>query len=193
MAAASGWLETSDHFGQGGTVAEVNEERTPTWPLLSELSAEVLRELASEVNAELARRLLEGSDLAAITEQAFTRSFDRGVNVEPHVTEDGLLVCPGVKLDRSSLSHECCFTHIGENWSWEHPEKLHDEIRYIPGARTTMRSITILPAFEGLEFDVVTSKMRSGTHEMRQVRSYVIKDGLAQIVATRTPRINRHR
>jgi hypothetical protein len=105
----------------------------------------------------------------------------------------GLLICYGSILEKSTMSHDCTFVHIDEHWVWEHPETLHDEVRKRPDrGREHQRSVSILPALEGLEFDLITCKMRNSVHQMQQVRSYRILSGSIELVQTRSIKTDRY-
>jgi hypothetical protein len=152
---------------------------------LEGLDDDALTQLAALIRDEQQRRALERSDIDAVVAHAFGEGFRAdGMPRDPWIT-GGLLVCPGTRADRSATSHECSFVTIGERWVWECEEKIHDEVRHLPGPRTTMRSITVCAVWEGMELDAIQSRMRSGVHQARQVRSFVVRNGALELVSAR--------
>ena len=133
---------------------------------------------------EQQRRAVAGGDLGALAAEGFAGGFDsKGVAKVPYL-RGGLLVCPGSKSERSKSSHDCVFTSVAGCWVWEHPDAVFDEMRQLPGVKVVRQSVTIVPAFEGLEFDVVCSQARSGPCEMRTARSFAVREG--RLVETKT-------
>lgn len=154
---------------------------------------EELARLAADVADEQRRRALAAGDLDALVEAGFAEGFDaKGGATNPWVV-GGLLVCPGSKVDRSGASHECRFVSVGGSWVWECAEKVVDEVRRLPEPRPSVRTVTVLAATEGLELDVVASRMRSGVHQMTSVRSYVFRRGDLELVDTRAREASGHR
>ena len=176
--------------GRRGTVGDVP---LPDANTLSACSDEELAELAADVADEQRRRALAAGDLDTVVEQGFAEGFDaKGAASDPWVVGH-LLVCPGSKVDRSSASHECRFVHLGGSWIWESAEKVVDEVRRLPGPRPSVRTVTVVVATEGLELDVVASRLRSGVHQMTSVRSYVVRRGELELVSTRAREASGHR
>lgn len=169
---------------QGGT--------TPADPFTRMGDAELQQHIRAALD-EQRRRAGEQGDFAALCETGFTEGFDsRGVARTP-IVHMGLLICYGSVLGKSTMSHDCTFVHIDEHWVWEHPETLHDEVRKRPDrGREHQRSVSILPALEGLEFDLITCKMRNSVHQMQQVRSYRIFSGAIELVQTRNIKTDRY-
>lgn len=142
---------------------------------------------------EQKRRAVEAGDVNALIEEGFAKGFTaKGEAREPWM-QAGLLVCPGGRLDKSGTSHTCGFVHIGEDWVWETPDKVYDEVRTIPGPRPQMRSVTVVGAYEGMEVDFITSRTRGGAHERIAAKSFVVKAGTLEAVSVRTSKASSHR
>lgn len=147
-----------------------------------------LERLLLAVRDELARRRVAAGDIDALVEAGFADGFtERGMPRDPFV-RSGLLVCPGARIDQSAMRHECAFVHVGDHWVWDYPDLVKDVVRTLPGPRARMRTVTVLVAEEGLEVDLIVSKVRTGVHQMTQVRSFVIRGGELVLVTARTPR-----
>ena len=141
----------------------------------------------AELLDEQRRRALAGGDLVEIANECFdTRGFDGRGTPRAAYVRDGLLVCPGAKLEKSASSHDCTFVSVDDVWVWEHGEIVLDERRQLPGGqRVIHQTVTILPALEGMEFDVVSSTARSGGPcQMKTARSFKISHG--ELLETRT-------
>lgn len=158
---------------------------------LSALSDDELVTLAADVAVEQHRRALAHADPDALTEQGFEQGFTtNGGIVDPWLV-DGLLVCPGVLVEKSRGSHDCSFVSVklagaeASQWVFEATDKICDEVRFMPGAKKHQRSVTIVAATEGLEVDVVVAQQRSGQHTMKQVRSFKLTGGKLTHVSTR--------
>ena len=163
--------------------------------LLTGLSDTDLERLVLAAQDEVARRRLDQADIPALVESGFRDGFTtKGMPKDPWV-HAGIVICPGARVDVSAMRHDCAFGHLGETWVWEYPDRIEDVVRTIPGPRTQMRSVTLLVAHEGLELDVIVSQARTGVHQMKQVRSFVVRGGQLELVTARTPRTanNSHR
>lgn len=151
--------------------------------------------IAELVDVQKARALRSG-DPAAIADAAFEgAAFDfRGLPETPWL-EHGMLVCPGVKVEKSKSSHDCVFVHVGESWSWDHEDCVYDEMRQLPNAaKTIRRSISVVLAPEGLTFDVVASSSRGGGPcRMTKSSSYEVRGGVLVETNTRTAAPSEHR
>lgn len=146
-----------------------------------------LSALVTAVKSEQQRRALEGGDLDAIADHAFRDAF---TSREPHVPwlEHGLLICPGLLVETSRLSHRCIFVAVGDHWCWEHPDTVFSDVRRLAeGSRSTRRSIAIIAAHDGIEYDVVSMRYR-GVHEVQSIRSFALVGGVVTAVATRARR-----
>lgn len=148
-------------------------------------SDDELAHTIADLIGEQKRRALDGGDIDAIAEEAFASvGFDRrGMPNLPYLRH-GLLVCPGAKLEKSTSSHDCQFVSIESTWVWEHPDTVYDHMKTLPGGKIIRQSVTILPAFESLEYDVVESTARSGPCQMKKARSFEVREN--QLVETRT-------
>lgn len=141
------------------------------------------------VHEQKARALAAG-DLEAVAEEAFaTWGFNKkGEPSEPRII-NGLLVCPGYKYEKSAQSHDCGFVSVEGTWVWEHPDLAYDEMRETESSKKTKVSVSIVPVWEGLEYDVVHSSARSGPCRMKKATSYKVAKG----AITRTQRKIRER
>jgi hypothetical protein len=144
-----------------------------------------LTAVAAAIIEEQHQRALEAADIDAIVKQAFQDGFTAaGMPRDPWL-HGGLLVCCGTKIDKSATSHECAFVAIGERWVWESESKVYDVVRNIPGPKPIMRSVSVCTPWEGMELDLVVSRMRTGVHQMKQARSFLVREGKLELVATR--------
>jgi hypothetical protein len=160
----------------------------------SGLRDDELWDLAARVADEQRRRAVESGDIDALCAEGFDRGFDAKGHARDPVVSSGLVVCYGSLVERSAMSHECRFANLGGDWVWEHPEVIHDEIRkLVERGRHHQRSVSVLPALEGLGIDLVSSTMRQGVHHMTQVRSFQVRGGALELVNARTVRTDRHR
>ncbi len=144
-----------------------------------------LTAVAAAIMDEQHRRALEAADIDAIVKQAFEDGFtSAGMPRDPWM-QGGLLVCCGSKIDKSATSHECAFVAIAERWVWESEAKVLDVVKHLPGPKPIMRSVSVCAPWEGMELDLVVSKMRTGVHQMKQVRSFIVRNGELELVAAR--------
>lgn len=172
----------------------------PLDPLLDTetLLAATLGQLSTTIEVlrgEQIRRALEESDPVAVAEDAFTDSgFDgRGNPAAPYLHR-GLLVCPGMKAEKSKTSHDCVFVSLDDSWAWEHPDAIFDEMRQLPGTKVVRRSVTIFAAYEGMTYDVVTSTARGGGRcQMANVRSFEVRGDSVVETRARTRAAAGHR
>jgi hypothetical protein len=145
-----------------------------------------LWELAALVRAEQSRRLREVADPATLTSEAFSSGFNsQGQALEP-VVVSGMIVCPGSRIDKSASSHDCSFVKIDDEWVWDSPDLVSDDVRTAAERRVHMRSVSLVPAIEGTKVDFISSKCKSGVHEMRKCVSFEIIDGALSQVSART-------
>jgi len=133
-------------------------------------------------------------DLDALLELGFERGFDAsGHALAPFVVQ-GIVICPGSVVERSANSHECAFVRIGEEWVWESPLTLLDEVRRTQVKnRPNQRSVSLLTATPELELDLIRSKKRQGTHQMQAVISFRLDGEVLTVTSTRAPRVTSHR
>jgi hypothetical protein len=143
--------------------------------------------------AEQRRRALERGDLEAVAVDAFEKGFDRTGRALTPWLHEGLLVCPGSKSEKSQTSHDCTFVSLDDGWVWEHPELAFDEMRQLPGARVTRQSISLVPSWEGMRLDMVTSTSRSGPCRMKSARTFEVREGVLVEVSARARRPDSHR
>lgn len=153
---------------------------------LSSLSDLDLWELAALVRAEQVKRLIEVADPSTLTSEGFERGFSsQGHALEPIVIS-GMIVCYGSRIDKSASSHDCSFVKIDDEWVWDSPDLVTDDVRTTAERRVSMRSVSLVPAIEGTKVDFISSKCKSGIHEMRKCSSFEVKDGVLVAVSSRT-------
>jgi hypothetical protein len=161
---------------------------------LSHLNQHDLAGLAEAVTAEQQARAVANNDPQALVELGFKEGFDaKGATRTPWLV-GGMLICPGVMSGPvGRTSHTCTFTRVGEHWCWEHPDVQADVVRQTSvGAQVSQRSITLIPAFEAMVLDVITSRYRTGAHHMTSGTSYLVQGTTLIKVNTRTPRAGTH-
>lgn len=163
-------------------------------PDLEALSDVELAAIIAAGQAEQRRRALEAGDTDAIIEAAFSSGFaTKGTPVDPWVVGP-LVVCPGSLVGAGSkATHTCSFAHLGGDggsWVWECEDLVVDKIRHLgEGSRAQQRSVSLVAAVEGLELDVIASRYTpTGGHQMRSVRSFVVRAGALELVSTRATR-----
>lgn len=149
---------------------------------ISKLDDETLAMLVSVIREEQRGRALAIGDPDAVADSAFTIGFDRtGLARDPWLV-DGVVICPGGKVHRSKMAHRCRFVHVTdgswEGWVWEHFDSVIDLVRYPAGfGDGTMQSMTLIPAVDGIELDVVTSKATTAGHAREKVSSFRVERG----------------
>lgn len=149
--------------------------------------------LLEVVRAELASRALARADIPAMVEDGFARGFlASGMPDDPWLHE-GLLVCPGAKVDKSAMAHTCAFVRVDDAWVWEADGVVEDVVRYLPGPKTRMRSVSVVTAPPGTAVDLVSARTRSGVHELVGVRSFVVDGDRLELVSARAVRQVSHR
>ena len=152
-----------------------------------------LSETIAVLQAEQARRAVEAGDPEALADQAFHDAFDRTGKPNLPYLHAGLLICPGGKSTKSRTSHDCVFVAVGEDWVWDYADILFDDMRTLPGSKW-MQTVSVLPAIEGLELDVVTSQARQGGKcQMVSARSFTIRHGALEETQVRTRSLSGHR
>lgn len=133
-------------------------------------------------------RAVASADVEALTEYGFSNMFNTRGTASPPAIVSGVLVCPGSLVPKSATTSESMFPCIDDHWCWEHPDVLHDEVRRIPdGKRDSLRTVTLLPAIDGMKVDAVASKKTRSGNKASRVTSYVVESGQLEVVATRTP------
>lgn len=161
------------------------------------LSDRQLRSIVAAANFELQQRALEACDPAALIEEGFSEGFDsKGMPFDPYLVGEvgsGILVCMGTRIDKSTTSHDCSFVSVDDGWIWEADDLIEEEIRNPAGPKPVMRSVSLLPAYEGLKFDLVQCVAKMSVHQVKKVRSYEIQSGKVVLVETRTPKVTASR
>lgn len=161
---------------------------------LSTLDDATLRALIADALDVQRQRAAAAGGLEALCAQGFENGFDaKGYARTPIVVGD-VLVCYGSIVERSAMRHECSFVRIGDTWVWEYDDVLRDEIRKLPArGREHQRSVSLVPAFEGLAYDLITCTMQHGVHQMRHTSSFEIRGGRSELVSTRSVKTDRIR
>jgi hypothetical protein len=138
------------------------------------------------LTAEQRRRAVATGDTAALVEQGFRDGFTRdGMPANPWMVS-GIIVCAGAKVERSAMSHRCAFARVGPAWVWEADQTIEDVVRYVPGRTQQMRSVSLVPAVEGLAVDLVEARTRQGVHELVGVRSFIVERSELVLVSARS-------
>ena len=175
---------------QSGAVAEcstVEVMAAVDHSFLDALDGYELAGLIAAAQALQHHRALSRGDLDALIAEGFDIGFDaKGVAREPYLRGD-VLVCPGSVVEKSNFSHDCVFVHIGDDWVWGSQSLLLDEVRKVPvKARSHQRSVSLVAATEGLEFDWVCSAMRNSVHAMKRAHKYSITNAELVLVSGRS-------
>lgn len=155
---------------------------------LSALSDDQLAEVISAARDEQASRAISAADPEALIAHGFDALFGPRLKALDPVIVSGVLVCPGSLVPKSASSSDSTFTHVDGYWCWEHPDLIADDFRRVPqGKHDAGTSVTLLPAIDGMQLDVVAStKTRQGNKASR-VTSYEVRDRKLVLVSTRTP------
>jgi hypothetical protein len=133
-----------------------------------------LGELAAAIRYEQQQRAIAAVDPDALVEDGFSRGFSRqGEPCRPWLMS-GVLVCPGGLRETSRLSHRCAFVSVDGSWVWE-TDSLADVVRHVTGRAHEVRSVTLVPAYDGMELDFVKAKTRNGVHEVVQVLRFRVE------------------
>ena len=163
---------------QGSSLVEFGPD------LVGRLSDRDLADMIVVLIGEQSRRALERADVGALIEEGFKRGFEIKGVTDPWL-DQGILVAPGMKIDRSNTTHTCTFVRVDQRWVWEANDRIEDVVRHVPGPRSQMRSITLVAAPEGTTVDRISSKARNGVHELVEVRSYVVRGSELELVSAR--------
>lgn len=141
------------------------------------MSDRELSELAAEIAVEQQERAVAAAEPQALIELGFQTGFDSKGMPHPPVMESGIIICFGARNDKSATSHDCAFVSFEGTWVWEHDDLMEEEIRNPAAARPQMRSVSLVPAFDGMKLDFVRSEARTGIHKMKKVLSYEVQNG----------------
>jgi len=161
---------------------------------LKEFSDEELLNIQNEAYEIIKGRNLERGDLDEIIDSAFKSAFPKidGLGSEPWV-ERSILICPGARIDNSSVRHKCRFIVVDDEWSWESPHQILDTIRRDQSSKNLRQhSITLLTPFEGMKIKVITQKSQQGKHLVGSVSGYVFRKGKLEKVMVKTKRSRSH-
>ena len=160
---------------------------------LASMADDELIHLSALIGDELKDRAFQRGDLQELINNAFDHGFGSGVKVLQPWMHDNILIAPGGKFEKSALSHRCTFVRVQDQWVWESSQKLQDEIRNVAGPGSSMRSVTLIALNEGDKVDMLSSRTRSGVHELQEVQSFVYTDGKLEMIVARTVRSAGHR
>jgi len=155
-------------------------------PSVAALSDQDLRDLITLCQVEQRRRAIAGGDLEALAERSFELGFTRrGESKEPWL-EGGLLICPGYRKGGGGRNYKCSFVSIDGTWVWLHEATAHDVVR--SGRNHDVTTISIVAAWEGMEFDAVRISFKDGGRDFGGTKSYRVTDGKLDLVSTRQVR-----
>ncbi len=171
----------------------MNEQEQDALGRLVEADDATITGAISALHDVLVMRARQRGDLNALIELGFERGFSaRGV-ARPWI-ESGVLICPGLLIEKSGQSHDCTFVSVGGEWVWRSDDVVGDEMRRsVTNGKTQQLSVSLVALVEGMELNVVSSQKRQGTHKMAKVESYVVRDGALVPVASRTVSTGEHR
>jgi len=161
---------------------------------LDKLSDEELFSLQKKAYEIIKNRNLERGDLEEIIDRAFTSAFPKieGLGSEPWV-EQSILICPGARIDSSTVRHKCRFIIIDDEWSWESPHQVLDTIRRDQSSKNLKQhSITLVSPFEGMKIQVITQKSQQGKHIVGNVSGYVFTNGKLEKAMVKTKKSRNH-
>lgn len=145
------------------------------------------------LSLELKSRALANCDPDALIDEYFKEGFNSKEMPKDPVLFAGVLVCMGAKLDKSVMSHNCAFVRVSNSWSWEHGDLIKDEIRYLPGPKNRMQSVSLIPVVDGTAVDLVESKTMNSVHKLVGVKSYVVEGNDLILVSSRKVNANHSR
>ena len=152
-----------------------------------------LSAIVEVVKEEQQRRALDNSDTNALITQGMVDGFDsRGKAKVPYLHE-GVLVVPGFLTGKiGKMNHDCIFVRFGnEYWSWEHPDLIEDKVTNVSnGQMTSQKSVSLIPGYDGLAWEVIDMSCRSGAHRMKSAKSFVIKGGKIEYTGEREAKGN---
>ena len=145
------------------------------------------------ISHEIKSRALANCDPVAIIDKFFKEGFNSKEMPKDPVLLDDVLICMGAKLDKSVMNHSCAFVRVNNVWSWEHEDLIKDEIRYLPGAKSRMQSVSLIPVVDGTPVDLVESKTLNSVHKLVAVKSYVVEGKSLILVSSRKVSTNHNR
>ena len=161
---------------------------------LEEFSDEQLLNIQNEAYEIIKGRNLERGDLDEIIDSAFKSAFPKidGLGSEPWI-EQSILICPGARIDSSSVRHKCRFVVVDDEWSWESSHQLLDIIRRDQSSKNLRQhSITLVTPFEGMQIQVVSQKSQQGKHLVGGISGYIFRKGKLEKVMVTTKRSRNH-
>lgn len=160
---------------------------------LASCDDKTLSRAALIISHEIKSRALANCEPDALIAKFFKEGFDSKEMPKDPVLLDDILVCLGAKLDKSVMNHNCAFVRVNNSWSWEHEDLLKDEIRYLPGAKSRMQSVSLIPVVDGTSVDLVESKTINSVHKLVAVKSYVVEGKALVLVSSRKVSTNHSR
>lgn len=161
---------------------------------LDNLSDDELFNIQQEAYEIIKNRNLERGDLDEIIDSAFKSAFPKidGLGSEPWV-EKSILICPGARIDSSTVRHKCRFIVVDDEWSWESPHQLLDTIRRDQSSKNLKQhSITLVNPFEGMKIQVITQKSQQGKHLVDNVSGYIFSKGKLEKTMVKTKSSRNH-
>ena len=152
---------------------------------LSAVSDSTLSRAITIITSEIHGRALKNCDSDALIAKYFKEGFNsKNMPLDP-IMHEGILVCMGAKLDKSIMNHNCAFVRVNDSWSWENVDLIKDEIRYLPGPKSRMQSVSLIPVVDGTSIDLVESKTINSVHKLVGVKSYELEQGRLILVSSR--------
>ena len=146
-----------------------------------------LSEILLQLRAEQQDRAIKSCDPDALVELGFREGFRAdGLPRDPWIV-NGILVCPGARLDKSASSHDCGFVRVNDKWVWEADGKIEDVVRNTMNRRAQMRSVTLVAIDDTTVVDLVYATCRTGVHKLKSARSFSIKASELVLDSERTP------
>lgn len=146
-----------------------------------------LSEILLQLRAEQQDRAIKACDPDALVELGFREGFRAdGLPRDPWIV-NGILVCPGARLDKSASSHDCGFARVNDKWVWEADGKIEDVVRNTMNRRAQMRSVTLVAIDDTTVVDLVYATCRTGVHKLKSARSFSVKASELVLDSERTP------
>jgi hypothetical protein len=151
------------------------------------LSDVELAELLMQLRAEQQDRAIKASDPEALIELGFREGFrSDGLPRDPWIV-NGILVCPGARIDKSASSHDCGFARVDDKWVWEADGKIEDVVRNTMNRRAQMRSVTLVAIDDTTVVDLIYATCRTGAHKLKSARSFSVTAAGLVLDSERTP------
>jgi len=161
---------------------------------LSKLDEKSLFELQNTISEVIKAKNLENGDIETIIDEAFNVAFPKFdvVGLNPWL-EGSLLICPGARIDKSQVKHNCKFVVVGDDWSWESSNMISDVIRRDQSSKKfKQHSITLISPHEGMKIEVISQKSQNGKHLVENIESFIFSNGKLEKTMTKSSRSRDH-